>query len=135
VSWPAPRTRKILAKLGLDNRKMKTEWDRQHERQHSFYEWHGFRIQNALDALVCEELADKVEIVRTTEMLDMVKSAVRRETKFCTTVENYESLYSKFRALHFERFGVKLPPRLKDVEERKEFKQLQPAPNTNESAR
>lgn len=109
---PSP---KLIIGLGFDA-------DRYH---YSNKNWFGMTIENQLDALTADRIRTTVDLGQVMQMFRDVQNAVRNELRFAIDFEVAKAVYDRFRAYNFEKFGIKLTPRMTDIETKPEFKQLQ----------
>lgn len=109
---PAP---KLILALGFDP-------DRYH---YSSKGWYGMTIENQLDALTAERIRTTVDLGQVMQMFQDVQNAVRNELRFAIDFDVAKTIYDRFRAYNFEKFGIKLTPRMADIESKPEFKALQ----------
>lgn len=87
--------------------------------------WYGVMIENQLDALTAERIKTQVDLGQVMSMFAEVKAAVRNELRFAIDFEVAKAVYDRFRAFNFQQFGIKLTPRMTDIETKSEFKSLQ----------
>ena len=110
----APEPKQLLS-LGINA-------DRYHHRDK---EWFGVEIKTQLDAMVAIRIRTQVDLGNVMDMFKQVQDAVWRDVRFAEDSQTLKDLYDRFRSLGFDKFGIKLPPRLSDVESKPEFKALQ----------
>lgn len=80
-------------------------------------------VQNEFDYAIIQKIKERVDTESPAKYLSDLASSALREIAMAGTFEEAQKIYEDFYALDFRKYGVDIPPRLKELREAKEESQ------------
>lgn len=80
----------------------------------------GIPVNSQLDYDIVQRIKEKVDTEAPAKYLDDLGRTALRELTMAGTFEECQGIYEDFYSLDFRKYGVDIPPRLKELKEAKE---------------
>lgn len=83
----------------------------------------GIPVNDEIDYAIVQKIKERIDTESPAKYLSDLGSSALREIAMAGTFEEAQKIYEDFYALDFRKYGVDIPPRLKELREAKEESQ------------